>query len=253
MSKCTTDIFFFNCMIIDNEAMAIRTLERQIEKIPELRITQSFTDPFQGLSALQRRPMPHILFLDVEMDRLNGIELLRQLPHQSLAVILCTAYREFAADGFDLEVTDFLVKPFAFDRLLKAVRKAQARHRNSVVPDHPVLRDYIHVYVNKAYRLLYISEINYIHSDNSGVYISLNENDERIRVYEALETLIERLPAPRFIRLHRQCVVQTNRIRIYEKGYITLSIPEHKRLSVSEEGKERLSVLLGLDSGSHTL
>ncbi len=247
MSKHTTDTFIFNCLIIDNEEGAIRTLQQQIEKIPELRVVRSFTDPFEGLSALRRGPKPHILFLDVEMDRLNGIELLRQLP-QPPAVILCTAYREFAADGFDLEVTDFLVKPIAFDRLLKAVRKAQAGSGNGLAPEHPVLRDYIHVYINKAFRLIYISEINYIHADNHVAYLSLNENDEKIRVTEPFDDLLDRLPAHRFIRLHRQYAVQTNRIKTYEKGYVTLSLPENKRLSVSEEGKERLVIQLGLDT-----
>src|SRR5690606_20442097 len=115
MHVCSMNPMIFNCMMIDDERTSIRSLQQHLDKIPELRVVASLTDPAEGLEALVRGPLPDLLFLDVQMHGINGLELLRRLPQRPPAVILCTAYKTFAADGFDLDVTDFLLKPIPFD------------------------------------------------------------------------------------------------------------------------------------------
>ncbi len=233
-------------MMIDDERTSIRSLQQHLDKIPELRVVASLTDPAEGLEALIRGPLPDLLFLDVQMHGINGLELLRRLPQRPPAVILCTAYKTFAADGFDLDVTDFLLKPIPFDRLLKAVRRAQAQCGFPVDGEQPVLRDYIQVWFNKVFHIVYISSINYIRMVGGALYLSVGGNDEHIRVGETLEHLLARLPKGRFVRIHRQHAVHITHVQGIKKGYVILSVPENKQLSVSKEGKARLLEALGI-------
>ena len=242
---CNMNTKIFKCMIVDDEQTSIRSLQQQLNKIPELQVIASFTDPVEGLEALTHGPLPDFLFLDVQMDGINGLELLRRLPNRPPAVILRTVYKTFAADGFDLDITDFLLKPTPFDRLLKAVRRGQAAC-GFPGGEHPVLRDYIQVWFNKAFHIIYLSSINYIRVGEGSIYLSIDENDEQIRVNETLEHMLARLPQDRFVRIHRQHAIQVTRAEKIQKGFVKLSIPENMQLSMSREGQTRLLEAMGI-------
>ena len=112
--------------------------------------------------------------------------------------------------------------------------------------EQPVLRDYIQVWFRKGFHIVYVSSINYIRTDKGVLYLSVGGNDEQIRVTETLEHLLDRLPKGRFVRIHRRYAVHITHVQGIKKGYVTLSIPENKQLSISKEGKARLLEALGI-------
>ena len=127
-----------NCLLIDDEPLALRVLENHIEKIPWLHVVKTCTNPLEALEELKKHRVD-LLFLDIQMPELSGLDFMDSLS-SSPAVIFTTAYRQFAADAFDLDGLDYLIKPIAFPRFMKAVNKYLERHVPSAdlpIPQHP--------------------------------------------------------------------------------------------------------------------
>src|ERR1700743_609564 len=123
------------CIIIDDENHAIEVLEHYVRQIPSLQLLASFTNPLEALQYLNTHPVD-LLFLDIQMPELSGLDLIRTI-RGTTRIILTTAYSEFVSEGFDLEVTDYLLKPVPFPRFLKAVQRAQQAPAPIAPAEHP--------------------------------------------------------------------------------------------------------------------
>ena len=208
------------CFIIDDEPAAIDVLRTFIAMTPALTLAGSATNPIEALSVIQREPVD-LVFLDIHMPQLSGMALMRLLPVPT-KVILTTAYAEFAVESFDLEALDYLLKPIAFERFLKAVQKLPPAGR--LAPSGATQEesgDYIFVKAESKGKLIRIAfdEILYVEGLKNYVTI-MNVSGERVVTLLNLKDLLERLPPRRFIRVHKSYLVALDKIRALDSSQI---------------------------------
>ena len=204
------------CIAVDDEPFALSVISTFCERMGNVELS-TYTDPRLGLDAIMERK-PDLVLLDIEMNGLNGLDIARHVGQQA-AVIFTTAYAQYALDGYDLGVVDFLHKPFAYERFVKAMEKAGRRIKLNAGADTKrsivVKQEYDNVNVPLA-DILYIESMeNYckIFKDNGECIIS------RI----SLKTLLNMLPASAFVRIHRSFIVAVDRIMKFTKQDIRLS------------------------------
>lgn len=186
---------------IDDEPAALRILENFAGRVPFLELKESFTDAFHALDYLQRQPVD-LLFLDIKMPDLSGIEFLKSL-HRPPMVVFTTAYSEHAVEGFNLDAVDYLLKPFAFARFLKACQKAFAHIRT------PEQSDYLMVKTGYEQVRVKLADILYLEAGGNYVVFVLAGNQKiasRLTMQEAQEIL------PFFKRIHRSYLINTEKI-----------------------------------------
>lgn len=196
------------CVVIDDEPLAIELIKNYLSRTEGLQLTQAFEDAISGIEFLHQHPID-LLFLDVNMPDISGIDLARALTAKPM-IIFTTAYKEFAFDGFELAAIDYLLKPIDFDRFSRAIQKAKEFNEftQQVPTDLPGL------YVSSAYRLVKIDfkDIEYLESMEDYVHIHLTDG-KSIQTLTTLKKIIEKLPAGQFKRIHRSYVVATHKVR----------------------------------------
>lgn len=234
------------CLVVDDEELARALLGNYIGRLPHLQLAASCANPLEALAVLQQQPVD-LLFLDIQMPELTGIEFLRTLPHKPV-VIFTTAYAEYALEGYALDVTDYLLKPFSFERFLQAVNKAiaqiQAKPANPATispatdppPETPEpAKDYLLVKADhKVHRLRY-DDILYIQSMRE--YAAFYTSSGRILSLNALKSLEETLPPKRFIRIHKSYIVAIAKIDALEGNMVQVG---KEKLPVGANYREEL-------------
>ena len=211
------------CLIVDDEPAAIRVVENYLEKMSYINISGKCKSAFEAIQFLNDNTVD-LLFLDINMPGLSGIEFLKSLRNPPL-VIITTAYREYAVESFDLEVIDYLHKPFSFDRFYRAVQRAEEtlKLRNSNTDETQSKtedKDIIFIKSDKKYLKIKYADLLYIES--MGDYCKIITNEARYLSYLTLKKLIEILP-DNFIRVHKSFIVQIDKIEQVEGNIITIS------------------------------
>lgn len=207
------------CIVIDDEPLAINLLTGYLTKFPELQLLQSFDDALSGAEFL-RRITVDILFIDINMPDITGLDLVRSLE-QNPIVIFTTAHKKFAIDGFELDAIDYLLKPISFERFSRAVNKAVEYYRYKNKTDNETNEN---LFVYSEYRLVKIplNDIEYIESLED--YIRINIADAKpILTLMPLKTVLEKLPAHNFSRIHRSYIVNINKVQSVLNRRVTLS------------------------------
>ncbi|MBE9598364.1 LytTR family DNA-binding domain-containing protein [Pedobacter sp. MC2016-24] len=208
-----------NCILVDDEKPALELLEDNVRQIPYLHVSACCRKPMQVLEVLKTQQID-LMFLDIHMPGLNGLELLRSLSNPPM-VILVTAYAEHALDGFNLDVVDYLVKPVPFSRFLKAVQKAhelyQARHLQS----RSILTEHDHVFVNANYSLvkIRIQDITFIEGMKDYVKINLVDG-KPVMTRMGLRSIEEKLGTERFMRVHKSYIIALDKIESVQKAQL---------------------------------
>lgn len=207
------------CIIVDDEQHAIDVLEHYVKQIPSLRLLASFTNPLQALDLLNREKVD-LLFLDIQMPDISGLDFIRAIRGKS-RVILTTAYSEFVTEGFELEVEDYLLKPIPFPRFLKAVQRIQQTESDAPVPETAV-DDYFFVKTELKGKMLRVnfSEIDYIESMKN--YVAIHHNGTKTLALLTMKDLEDRLPQPRFMRIHRSFIIPIDKITAIEGNMVML-------------------------------
>lgn len=210
------------CLIVDDEELARALLLNYTGRLPNLEVVASCANPIEAMSVLQQQHID-LLFLDIQMPELTGIEFLRTLTHKPL-VIFTTAYSEFALDGYALDVTDYLLKPFSFERFLQAVNKAanllQARtggNQAAKEPETPA-KDYLLVKADHKVHRVKFDDIRYIQSMRE--YVAFHTSTGRLLSLNSLKSLEEELPPERFIRIHKSWIVAIDKIDTLEGNLV---------------------------------
>lgn len=225
-----------NCAIVDDEPLAIKVLEKYIKELPILQLNSSFHSAIKASEYLQIGGVD-LLFLDINMPKISGISLLRSLPNPPL-VIFTTAYPEYAVEGFELEALDYLLKPFSFERFLKAVNKAiqaietenKLRQTNRL-PEGGTL-------IIKADRKLYPLPFNSIlYLQAFGDYVKVFTKNQRYLPKETLQNIEKRLPENQFIRVHRSYLVALEAIQYIEGNHLTI---DNQIIPIGQSYKEQL-------------
>jgi DNA-binding LytR/AlgR family response regulator len=212
------------CIIIDDEPVARRLLREYIEDISFLEIAGEADNPLKAQVILDREPID-LLFLDINMPKLNGIEFL-QTGNSLPMVILTTAYAEHALDGFTLDVLDYLVKPFSFARFLKACNKAKEYHemRARAGGNANVEGNYFFVKYNGRLEKVLYDDLLYVEAALN--YVILHTSSNKMIVYLTIKGIIEELPRALFTKVHKSFIVNRHKINSIEGNIIRIGNAE---------------------------
>lgn len=234
------------CVVIDDEPPALAILADYIGQVPFLTLAGTTTDPIEGLTWVQQG-RADLVFLDIQMPRLTGLQFLKLAGHKA-RVILTTAYPEYALEGYENDVVDYLLKPIAFERFLKAANKALAMLAPALpasaawpplpatVPIGPAA-GHLFVKGDTKNKYLRISHADILYVEGLNNYVLLHLPHERIATYQTLRELADVLPQPPFMRVHKSYIVSLNHVRLLDGN--TLYVQD-KLIPVSDTYRDAL-------------
>ena len=199
-----------NCIIIEDEPLAVKILADFISQVPFLRLQATFKDAILATDYL-RHHSPDLIFLDIHLPKLKGMAFLKTLVHPP-KVIITTAYHQYAVEGFDLNVTDYLLKPFDFERFLVAVNKVRTGEGPKPAPAAPS-REFIFLNVQKKKVKILFSDILYIESQRE--YIKIVTTRQQYFSKMSTHEIEELLPPARFKRIHRSYIISVSHVESY--------------------------------------
>jgi two-component system LytT family response regulator len=220
-----------NCIIVDDEPIARDILKTYIEQVPYLTLVASCEDAFEAMQVLKAKDID-LIILDINMPRLTGFEMLRTLKRYP-AVIITSAYPEYALEGFELSVTDYLLKPFSFPRFVQATEKVVNKST-----EVPVAKDedlFLMVKSDKKLTKVFFDEISYIEA--YGNYIFIYAGQERVMSKQTLTQFEQQLPGSKFTRIHKSFIASLKAIKYLEGNEIAIA---GKKLPVGKVYREGL-------------
>ena len=213
------------CLIIDDEPLARDLIRNHIEKLENFEIVAECGDAMKALQELRDHKID-LMFMDIQMPQITGIEFLKILKNPP-KVIITTAYREYALEGFELDVVDYLLKPITFERFLKSVNKYYQVIQEDVQNSAPVTEivpseeAFIYVKENKRVIKVYLHDILYI--EGLSEYVQIYTDRKKIITKTSMTNLEERLPDDGFLRIHKSFIVSTSRIEAFTSS--TIEVP----------------------------
>ena len=225
------------CLIVDDEPIAQNIVKGFIEDTPDLEVFAICDNAMEALKVLQEHTID-ILFLDIEMPKISGLSFLKTLSHPPTTIIT-TAYREFALEGFELDVADYLLKPFSFERFLKAVNKV---NRNQEVHSpEPKTCEKTYEYFKVDRKNIRIDYDNIVYIEGLSNYVKIHLEDKHFVVYHKLIDLQKLLPASQFVRIHKSYIVSFDKIKAYGNDYVEVL---DRQLSIGNTYKENFMIML---------
>ncbi len=215
----------YNCLIIDDEPPAREVLRRYIAQLPMLNLIGECGNAVQGISTLKQHHI-HLLFLDIQMPQITGLELIATLVNPP-KIILTTAFEQYAVKAFELDVTDYLVKPIRFDRFLKAVIKAlpeqDVRNENLTQVNTQDITDNAFLYFRADRKMVKVMLEDILYIESLKDYVKIYTTKGSIITKYAISSLEAMLPAVSFIRVHRSYLVALGKIDSYTSDEINIS------------------------------
>lgn len=227
------------CLIVDDESLVRDLLEDSVSQLSYLCLVKSCKNALEAWDIVQQESID-LIFLDVQMPRLSGLQFLQSLDKPPL-VILVTAYNEYALEGFNLQVVDYLLKPFSFERFMKACSRAnelfQLKNKSIETEEYP---DF---FVNVEYTLvkIIIADINYIEGLKDYIKIHLSTNERPILTRMSIKAMEEKLPPLHFIRTHKSFLVAAKKITTVKRDFVCIG---HQEIPVSASYKENVAHLI---------
>lgn len=239
------------CLIIDDEPLAQRVIEKYAEDVPSIEILSKCNNAFEALQALNEKEVD-LIFLDINMPKLSGINFLKTLKNPPLTIIT-TAYSEYALEGYELDVLDYLKKPFSFERFLKAIQKAHERlkenTKETIVHEINTAQSgddsFIFVKSNKKTYKVNISDVFYIEA--LGDYIKIHTNDNMIVTYQSMKKVEALLPSNQFVRIHKSFIVSINKIKTIEGNMVEI---KNEKLPIGSNYKQDFQNIIDKSSVS---
>jgi len=201
---------------LDDEPLALKVLSQHCEKIEFLQLKKTFTNPDEVSAYLEDNKVD-LIFLDIQMPDINGMQFYKNLPIKP-AVVFTTAFKDFAVDGFNVEAIDYLLKPFSFDRFLKAINKVKTHLVNKAFQE--TNENVLYVKVNYELLKINLRDINFIEALDD--YIKIHIKPMPILTLMTLKGVLEKLPPHEFIRVHRSYIVPISKITKFSKTKISL-------------------------------
>ena len=204
------------CIIIDDEPLAIKLIEKHCSQIPQLEIVASCQNALEAFEILKKDPID-LLFLDIQMPVLTGLEFAKSLQHPP-SIIFTTAYREYALESYELNVVDYLLKPITFTRFFKAInkflnsRKQETAPIVQIVTSKPTAPEFIYVNANKKHIKILFQDILYVESIKD--YIRIHTTDQRITTKDKISEFEQKVP-DYFLRIHRSFIVNKRKVTAF--------------------------------------
>ncbi|CAM1367537.1 DNA-binding response regulator [Tenacibaculum soleae] len=217
-----------NCVIIDDEPLAIKVIKNHLQEFKNIVIVDTFNNPIEAMHTIESNKID-VIFLDINMPKMSGLEFLRNTkikPH----VIITTAYREFAIEGYDLDVLDYLVKPIPFPRFLKTINKLTQRIQSNNTDIEITKNSHIFLKVDKKLVKIKHNDILYIESLKDYIKVTTTENN--YVVHKSLTSITEELPSEYFLRIHRSYTIASDKVNYIEGNSLNIN---NKRIPIGRK------------------
>ncbi|HLO45366.1 MAG TPA: LytTR family DNA-binding domain-containing protein [Leadbetterella sp.] len=218
----------YSCIIVEDEPLARNLLSAYISKVPRLELKHSFSNALDALEYLRENPVD-VLFSDIQMPEVTGITLLKLLKTKPL-IILTTAYSEYALEGYELEVYDYLVKPISFERFLKAVEKGIARldgtnqqSTTAVIQEVQTAPSLDYIFVKDGTKLIKVNLSDILYIEGLKDYVCIYTPQKKIISLQTMKSLEASLPHERFIRVHNSFIIAFAAIEEIEKDRLVIN------------------------------
>ena len=210
-----------SCMIVDDEPLAVRLLESYVEKTPDLELMASFTDSITAINAVKAQK-PDLLFLDIQMPNIDGMELAHSLPEET-RVVFTTAFKEYAFESYEVNALDFLLKPIRYNKFLAAVEKAKkVFQQQPTQPQQPVTQpqqpNTVFIRVDGEWRNVPIDQITYVNGMKDYVLFYLDNEPKAMITHLTMKAVEEMLPKNRFLRIHRSYIIAVDKIQKVDRN-----------------------------------
>jgi len=213
------------CIIVDDEPNAIEVLKRYVEKVESLQLLGTFRNPVKAIAYMQQMPAD-VIFLDINMPHIKGTDLLQTIGSQPL-VIFTTAYTEYAVTSYELDAVDYLVKPIAFERFLKAVNRARERHEQKLLHTNAASQlsaegksQFVFLKSGAQVHKVLLDDIRYVEKQSN--YLSFNTTNKKILVRGNMNEVFELLPPEKFCQVHKSFVVALDKIDVIEAHQLSI-------------------------------
>lgn len=218
------------CLIVDDEPPALEVLKTYLRAVPSLRLVGECSNALDAYHQLQQQSVD-LLFLDIQMPQLRGTDLMRSLKNPP-KVIFTTAFSEYAIEGFELSAVDYLLKPFSFDRFLKAVDKLHVssevpvavHYQAAKVPDHTSRSEFLYFRVDRKMVKVYLDDICYVESLKD--YVRIVTTDGQLVTKQPISAVEEMLPERQFRRIHRSFLVSLDKVTSFTSTHVELGKKE---------------------------
>ncbi len=223
-----------NCLIVDDEPVARKGIAEYVNEIDYLNLVGQCENSLKAGKYVAQQPVD-LIYLDIHMPKLSGIEFLKTLRDPPL-VILTTAYSDYALEGYALDIVDYLVKPIAFERFLKASQKAlEITRMRKMVSGQAGDLDYFFIKCDNKYEKVFYDEVLFIEALQN--YVVIHARDRKMITYMTMTGLEQRLPANRFLKVHKSFIVGLSHVRALDGNDILIG---EKRIPISRALKERV-------------
>ena len=205
----------FTCIIVDDEPLAVRLLESYVEKTPDLELMASFTDSINAINAIKAQK-PDLLFLDIQMPNIDGMELAHSLPEET-RVIFTTAFKKYAFESYEVNALDFLLKPIRYNKFLAAIEKAAKQMTPSSAPQQQGPSTAF-IRVDGEWRNIRLDSIIYVSGMKDYVLFYLDGEPKPLITHLTMKAVEEMLPSDKFLRVHRSYIVAVDRIQKVDRN-----------------------------------
>ena len=228
---------YLNAIALDDEPSSLEIIRYYSSRINTIQLLKSFTNYYDALDYLKSNQVD-LLFLDIEMADINGIEFSKKVE-KSIQIIFITAHSQYAISGFDLGVTDYLLKPFHFDRFSKACQNALDRLQAKVLLENQISNS---ILVKSGYELknILFNDILFVKSDDN--YLELTLTNETVMTRMTLSKILSILPSKEFIKIHRSYIINKHFIESYKNQTVTI---QNQKIPVSKSFQTPLRIFLG--------
>lgn len=203
------------CIIVDDEPLAVRLLVSYAEKTPDLKLLASFTNSISAINAIKAQ-QPDLLFLDIQMPNIDGMELAHSLP-ESTRVVFTTAFKEYAFESYEVNALDFLLKPVRYNKFLAAVEKARKQLQPSPTPQ-PQQPNTVFIRVDGEWRNVAVEQIIYVNGMKDYVMFYLDGEPKPLITHLTMKAVEEMLPRDRFLRIHRSYIIAVDKIKKVDRN-----------------------------------
>jgi two-component system, LytTR family, response regulator len=223
-----------NCIVVDDTPLAVEKLEGFIRQVPLLNLLKSFNNALDAISFMMANPVG-LVFLDIQMEKFTGLQFLESLNNPP-AIIIVSAYSQYAVQGFEHSVADYLLKPYSFERFLKAVEKVQkdadAGHQKE------------YMFVKTEYRMERVSFSDILYIEGQGAYLKIVTHKSRIMTLQSFQNMECLLPPGKFVRVHKSYIVAMDKIESIERNRIRIG---DQLIPIGSSYRERCNHALNID------
>lgn len=210
------------CVIIDDEPLAMKVMQNYFSNFPDFEIAATFTNSIMGLDYINNNAVD-VIFLDINMPMMTGFELVKLIENKNkIKIIITTAFREFAAESYDLDVLDYLVKPIPLPRFIKCINKimTEINFKSNIKVENFRVEPHLFLKVDKKMVKIFIDDILFI--EGMKEYIKVVTTDKTYITHRSLTSLSEELPEDQFARIHKSYTIALNKIKFIEGNRIQI-------------------------------